>query len=248
MRTMAYEKVPSSESATPRRNARLRRVAVASAVGAALLGIASQFGEKEPSKKPPATEPAGPTKKSLGEPKGGEPIGKNTLKGTKKEHSGEFVAAQKIGAPYANFRELEKRLAARELVPIADSDHYYISGVGTEEPNAKKAALYKTLRPATKLFLDFFAEKFFKKFETKLKITSLTRTTEYVTELRKRNKNASMTSSHLFGTTFDFSHSVMNAEQKEWVSKELLRLETAGVIEATMEHEEPCYHVFVIRH
>ena len=54
-------------------------------------------------------------------------------------------------------------------------------------------------------------------------------------------------SPHVRGAAIDISYIPMNEENKRWMSKYLLDLEEKGIIEATKETFQPCFHIMVFK-
>ena len=107
-------------------------------------------------------------------------------------------------------------------------------------------------RPDTKLFLERIGFEFQAKFGKELKLTSATRTIEYQEALEKTNKNAakahgSKASSHLTGASIDFTKLTLTAEQANWMRSVLKSLEKKGLIEATEERQQKCFHIMVFK-
>ena len=76
----------------------------------------------------------------------------------------------------------------------------------------------------------------------KLIVTSVTRTNEDVTKLRKRNVNSSANSAHLYGTTFDVSwvRYVKDDKSKAELTSEQLKMVLASVLR-DLKKEKKCY-------
>lgn len=133
------------------------------------------------------------------------------------------------------------------MEPVENGPYYTLVSVGIEDPENRHA--YAALRPHAKRLLDTIAQKFHQKFKKKLVVSSLARTEAYVDILRKKrkNKNASKTSTHMYGTTFDFAKNGMSQAQLIWMRKTLADMERSGQIAATEEWVEPCFHIVDIR-
>ena len=118
---------------------------------------------------------------------------------------------------------------------------------------------YPFLTPETKILIDEIGERFQRKLEntilkcTRFTLTSMLRTTNSISRLRKRNRNSIKNSSHLHGTTFDISYKQFWGD-KEYSSVEILYLQDilAKTISelrsekrcfATYEQWQTCFHV-----
>jgi hypothetical protein len=77
----------------------------------------------------------------------------------------------------------------------------------------------------------------------KIKVTSVTRTVEDVSKLRKRNINSSANSAHQYGTTFDVSwNRYIKIKEKDPlnIEKEQLKMVLASVLR-DLQRAERCY-------
>ena len=78
------------------------------------------------------------------------------------------------------------------------------------------------------------------------KVTSMFRTKEDVTDLRKRNKNAVENSCHLYGTTFDIGYARMSSKERNAMAQVLAELRNAGYCYAIYERgRQKCFHITV---
>ena len=133
------------------------------------------------------------------------------------------------------------RTDRRLVVVDRSTPHYYVEDV--EFGNA-------LARPYVSLFLQRLSEQFYKKFEDRLKVTSLTRSYEFQRELRHKNINATLPekSPHVRGAGIDISYESMNRQQRKWMRDTLVELETkAGVLEATEEMAQSTFHIMVFK-
>lgn len=165
-----------------------------------------------------------------------------TLAGSvsEKREEDNAVAALKL-SKFTTLQSLKDAIQRGEMVTVKDGPHYILRGVGEEDP--RNASLYASLRPHTKKMVDAIAAKFYAAFGQKLTISSLSRTESYVDILRKKNANASKTSTHMYGTTLDFTKTGMSQAQLEWMRKTLAEMEQSGILVATEEWKEPCFHI-----
>lgn len=105
-------------------------------------------------------------------------------------------------------------------------------------------------RPQTERFLNRLGKQFFERFGHHLWVTSAFRSLEDQAALRTRNTNAAATSGpfrsvHPTGAVVDISHSGLTKAEKQWMRNVLLSLERRGLVEATEEHSQPCFHIMV---
>jgi hypothetical protein len=89
--------------------------------------------------------------------------------------------------------------------------------------------------------------------KSKLQVNSAVRTKEYQKELRKSNKNAaevegSRATSHTTGATIDITKLSLEAREKNWMRRYLLKLEARNVIDETEEHKQAVFHIMVFKH
>lgn len=143
--------------------------------------------------------------------------------------------------------QLERFIDQGRLVPIEDTDSYYLETVGSEDPD--NAELYAHARPWVKKFLDAELEAAHRDTGDRFKITALSRTKKYQKRLCRNNAAAICgsawwkQSSHLTGSTVDISKIDMSSKARKWLRKRLIKLEKQGKIEAT--EESGCFHVMV---
>lgn len=148
----------------------------------------------------------------------------------------------------------EKRddIDANLLVKVENTDFLEIDNLRYSVPYLTANAA-RELNHIAKAFNDSLQRKQFPVY--KLVVTSILRTEEDVTRLRKSgNPNASDNSSHCYGTTFDISHSrysrdvetdeFMQPYELTKVLAEVLRDEkNAGRILVKYEKKEHCFHI-----
>lgn len=135
----------------------------------------------------------------------------------------------------SSYRKNKRLVAVDRSTP-----HYYIDDV--EFGNA-------ITRPYASLFLQRLSESFYNEFKNRLKITSLSRSYEFQSNLRRRNPNATLPerSPHVRGAGIDISYLPMNSRQKQWMRNTLADLERAGYIEATEEIRQRTFHIMVFK-
>lgn len=124
--------------------------------------------------------------------------------------------------------ELERLVAAGELVPIEGNDDYVVDG----------QAPYRYGRPEIRLFLERLGAQYRAATGRRLVVTSLLRPTA------EQPTNAHRLSVHPAGMAIDFRVPARAAE-RVWLEKALLGLEQKGVLDVTRERRPPHYHVAV---
>lgn len=127
--------------------------------------------------------------------------------------------------------------------------HYHVQqiGVGYKPRDGGSKDFLYTARPWVKRFIEQESSDFAGAFPgSRWTVTSLARSREYLRWLMRRNKNASPTSVHLTGSTFDMAKSTMTQKQIRWMRRHLVELERQGLILATEEFRQRTFHVFVL--
>ena len=85
-------------------------------------------------------------------------------------------------------------------------------------------------------------------------VTSVLRTEEDVTRLRRSNHNATEQSCHLYGTTFDINYNLYNAEKRKSAPDDKLKFVLSEVLDdlrqqgrcyIKYEVRQPCFHITV---
>ncbi len=147
--------------------------------------------------------------------------------------------------------ELKQRVVEGKLVRVTDSRGYIIW---------KMSHSYPFLTNDGKELLQEIGRRFREKIsETRMKgssfrITSLTRTTEKLRDLRLVNSNTSMNSPHLYGNAFDISYVRFKTRKfyitpcdqkylKEALAEVIWQLSVERKCWATYETNQNCYHV-----
>lgn len=164
----------------------------------------------------------------------------------------QLATATRTGiAHIANRAEARQRMD--RLVYIADNPHYHVETLRQSIPYLvpRAATLLNTIARA---FNDSLATKGFEPH--KLIITSVLRTDEDVTRLRRFNRNASENSCHRHGTTFDISYNRFleltpdGDSRIRWVTPfksilaEVLRDQRlAGTCYVKYEVHQSCFHI-----
>ncbi len=147
-----------------------------------------------------------------------------------------------------NDRELEEMKKKGELVPVPLST----------KVDPKLHPKWRWCLSCTADFLDDFAVDFIDRFGYMPQLSSAVRTVERQLaiqrgdELTPKNANAApvkgdRASVHLTGSSFDISKLKMPKDEILWVRQRLLELEERGLIEATEEWDQACFHVMVFQ-
>ena len=123
--------------------------------------------------------------------------------------------------------QVKRFVNAGYLVPVRSSSDVFVKQIS--HPYA---------RPEVALFIERLGRQYRAACGEQLVITSLTRPTN------RQPRNASSRSVHPTGMAMDVRRS-SNRGCRSWLEKVLLRLEGAGVIEATRERRPPHYHIAV---
>lgn len=158
--------------------------------------------------------------------------------------------AQKIGIkPISDTRDIMR--LTRPLVHIKSGEYYTV---------AELSYSYPYLVPEAAQLLDTIGARFNRILSQhagahyKLKITSLLRTQESVKRLKRGNVNSTSNSAHLYGTTFDISHSDFNEQMfntakisdgrlKNILAGILIDLREEGKCLVKFERKQACFHI-----
>lgn len=148
-------------------------------------------------------------------------------------------SAKALGVVPVDSRENAKH-ASRKMKEIRSNDLYDIEELTHSIP---------FLVPEAEKLLEKISENFRDTLENhhapryKLLVTSVTRTTEDVTKLRKRNMNSSQNSAHLYGTTFDISWNLFpKVDVKDTVNLPAEDLKMAlAIVLRDLQKAERCY-------
>lgn len=154
-----------------------------------------------------------------------------------------LAAAKKIGIdPVMNRKEALKN---KKLVRIRSNRYYVLEDLTHSVPFLVKEADV-LLRAIGKNFRDSLASKHAPAY--KIIVTSVTRTEEDVTRLRKQNVNASESSTHLYGTTFDIAYGRFEktGRSKTELTLDQLKSVLAEVLQA-LQKQGKCYVKYEIR-
>jgi hypothetical protein len=107
-------------------------------------------------------------------------------------------------------------------------------------------------RPWTADFLTNLARAHFSQFHTPLMVSSAVRTVEYQMRLMRINGNAAdaegdIVSPHLTGATIDIAKSGLSRHELEWMRRQLLAYQNAGIIDVEEEFHQRCFHITVYK-
>jgi hypothetical protein len=161
----------------------------------------------------------------------------------------QLAAAEKWGVrPVRNREDAEQR--KKELVYVGVNPYYHVDRLYTSIPY---------LVPRAAVLLQDIGEAFYDSLYNKgvpmqqLIVTSVLRTMEDVTRLRRRNGNATEQSCHLYGTTFDICYNRYQPIERpvrndtlKWVLSEVLRdMRQQGRCYIKYEVKQGCFHMTV---
>lgn len=147
--------------------------------------------------------------------------------------------------------DLKKRISEGKLVKVKNTNKYIVERMVYSHP-------YLTKR--SKLLLDEIGVRFREKTSqkglkgSKFYITSMTRLTENLKNLRRSNSNASANSPHLYGNAFDISYKRFSIRKmvitncdgkylKEAMAEVIWQLSEEKKCWATYEKGQNCFHV-----
>jgi hypothetical protein len=150
-----------------------------------------------------------------------------------------------------NEAEIRERVREGELVHIGAKRFYLMD---------RLTYSYPYLTPGSRDLLNEIGRRFREKTNraglrgSKFIITSLTRTTEQMKRLRKKNSNASANSPHLSGNAFDISYARFSSRKffitpcderffKEALAEIIVELREEGKCWATYERNQNCFHI-----
>lgn len=139
---------------------------------------------------------------------------------------------------------LERMKKGRFIVPIP-VNHTLVMDPRLEDK-------WHFVRPWTAKFLTDLSRDFYREFREPLQINSAVRTVERQLELRHQNGNAAphrghRRSVHPTGAAIDIAKLGRSGPQIKWLTLRLLKLERAGLIEATEEHRQAVFHIMVMK-
>jgi hypothetical protein len=143
-----------------------------------------------------------------------------------------------------NDADLHDRIARGLLVRVPESADLAVN------PSLPEDRRY--CRPWTASFLIGFAHAFHAEFHAPLIVSSAVRTVEYQMRLMRINGNAAdaegdIVSPHLTGATVDIAKSGLSRRQLQWMRRQLLAYQNAGIIDVEEEFHQRCFHITVYR-
>jgi hypothetical protein len=147
--------------------------------------------------------------------------------------------------------ELKRRISEGKLVKVRSGNNYIVE---------KMTFSYPYLTTESKILIDEIAEKLRVKASQKgltgvrFYITSMTRISDNMKNLRRSNGNASANSPHLYGNTFDISYKRFVAHKwvltncdkkflKEALAEVIWQLREENRCWATYEKVQNCFHI-----
>jgi uncharacterized protein YcbK (DUF882 family) len=148
-------------------------------------------------------------------------------------------------------KEIKKRVSEGKLFRIKSGSKYIID---------RMSYSYPFLIAESKTLLDEIGRRFREKTDAaglsgaKFIVTSMTRTTENMRNLRRNNRNASVNSAHLGGNAFDISYIRFSCRKmfitscdkkylKEALAQVIWQLKEEDKCWATYEKVQNCYHI-----
>ena len=155
----------------------------------------------------------------------------------------QLKVAQAIGVPPVTDRKAAEALKSR-LVKLEDTDTYVIDSLTYSIPYLIPSAK-ELLDDIGRIFQDSLSSKGLNPY--KLVVSSVLRTQDDVTSLRKRNVNSSENSTHMYGTTFDLAYwryvkiPELRGRPYEDVPPEYLRATLSQVLKDIHDQGDRCY-------
>lgn len=154
----------------------------------------------------------------------------------------QLVAARKWGvSPVKNRDDAESR--KRELVYIGANPYYHVDPLYSSIPY---------LVPRAAVLLQDIGQAFFDSLYVKgvplhqIIVTSVLRSQDDVTRLRRRNGNATENSCHLYGTTFDICYNRYHAVGPREVRNDTLKYVLSEVLR-DMRQQNRCYIKYEVK-
>lgn len=150
-----------------------------------------------------------------------------------------LASAKKIGIKPVSSRE-EAKHATRKMKEISTNDYYEVEELTHSIPFLVPEA-DKLLEDIGRNFQDSLYNLNAPLY--KIKVTSVTRTVEDVSKLRKRNLNSSANSAHQYGTTFDVSwvrYTKIKEKDPLDIDKDDLKMVLASVLR-DLQRADRCY-------
>lgn len=143
---------------------------------------------------------------------------------------------------------------SKPLVEIKTTDHYLVDSLTHSVPYLVPQAA-RLLDDIGAAFIDSLKRR--SAYGYRIKVTSLLRTPNTVRSLRRVNRNASDSSTHQYGTTFDLSYSkfqvldstlrLTQEDLKNLLGEVLLDFRNRGRCMVKYERKTACYHITVTK-
>lgn len=165
----------------------------------------------------------------------------------------DYASAAKLKGikPCKTDNDIRNRVAEGRLIKVNTDKRYVIDRLNHSSPY---------LTRDSKILLEEIAGRFREKttkkglYGTRIIVTSMTRKTENIKNLRRSNSNASENSPHLYGNAFDITYKrfivrklvMTNCDHKfmkEALAEVILDLKKEGKCWATYERSQNCFHV-----
>jgi hypothetical protein len=142
----------------------------------------------------------------------------------------------------ADDQELQHLIDIEALVPIPASRSVRI------DPRLEINRRF--CRPWTRDFVGDLGQAYYKQFRQPIQINSAVRTVEQQEHLLRVNRNAApaeghTASSHLAGLTVDIAKRGLSRKQRKFIEQYLVKLRSAGLVEAAEERRQAVFHVMV---
>lgn len=150
-----------------------------------------------------------------------------------------IAAATRIGIDPVSSRE-EAEHASKKMVEVKTNKYYEVENLTHSIPYLVPEAA-SLLEDIGKNFIDSLYNHNASLY--KVKVTSVTRTVDDISSLRKRNINSSENSAHLYGTTFDISwvrYAKIDDKDTLNIDKDQLKMVLAMVLR-DLRREDRCY-------
>lgn len=165
----------------------------------------------------------------------------------------QYAYAEKLGiAPIHSLREAYR--TRRPIIKIESNDLYVVDSLTHSLPYLVPEAA-KLLDDIARNFRDSLSKR--GGYPHLFRVTSLLRTPHTVKRLRRVNRNATDSSTHQFGTTFDISYArfytpdstkaINDGDLKNLLGEVLYDLRRQGRCLVKYERKSPCYHITVTK-
>lgn len=165
----------------------------------------------------------------------------------------QLTYARKLGIePVTDLRSAFR--TSKPLVEIRTSDHYLVDSLTHSLPYLVPQAA-RLLDDIGAAFIDSLKRR--SAYGYRIKVTSLLPTPSTVRSLRRVNRNASDSSTHQYGTTFDLSYSkfqvldstlrLTQEDLKNLLGEVLMDFRNQGRCMVKYERKTACYHITVTK-